>query len=247
MPLDLHNYHQVFAEEFNSLSISSWGEGDTRWIAHTPWHGDFGDAEFTDPGIDFPFRIVNGRLQITAKKDGTGKWRSGLIASAKPDTSGFTQSYGYFECRMRLPAGPGNWPAFWLNASLPPGSTEPGVEIDVIEYYGHDTDEYQAALHVWDNLQENGVNKSRVYYTDVKVNDGSLINGFHNYGVDVAPDFITYYFDRREVWKVNTPPEMKRPFMVLVNLALGGGWPIDQTPNPSTLSVEYVRVYERNQ
>jgi hypothetical protein len=24
-----------------------------RWIAHTPWAGDFGDAAFTDPHPDF--------------------------------------------------------------------------------------------------------------------------------------------------------------------------------------------------
>ena len=34
--------------------MSAWGPG-TRWIAHTPWHGDFGDAAFSDPLPGFPF------------------------------------------------------------------------------------------------------------------------------------------------------------------------------------------------
>jgi len=28
-----------------------------------------------------------------------------------------------------------------------------------------------------------------------------------------------------------------------VDLALGGGWPIDGTPNPSYMYVDYVRAY----
>jgi hypothetical protein len=30
-----------------------------------------------------------------------------------------------------------------------------------------------------------------------------------------------------------------------VDLALGSGWPIDQTPNPSFLYVDYVRAYSK--
>jgi hypothetical protein len=32
----------------------------------------------------------------------------------------------------------------------------------------------------------------------------------------------------------------------LVNLALGSGYPIDKTPDPSTLLVDYVHVYGRD-
>jgi hypothetical protein len=38
---------------------------------------------------------------------------------------------------------------------------------------------------------------------------------------------------------------MQAPSMVLVNLALGSGWPIDKTPNPSVMKVDYIHVYER--
>jgi len=32
---------------------------------------------------------------------------------------------------------------------------------------------------------------------------------------------------------------------IMVDLALGGGWPIDKTPNPSYMFVDWVRVYEK--
>jgi len=40
-----------------------------------------------------------------------------------------------------------------------------------------------------------------------------------------------------------TPPEHNKPLMLLLNLALGPGWPIDNTPNPSVMEVDYVRVH----
>jgi hypothetical protein len=46
-----------------------------------PWHGDFGDAEFTDPSPSFPFTAENGILRIEARKGGDGTWRSGLLCS----------------------------------------------------------------------------------------------------------------------------------------------------------------------
>ena len=35
------------------------------------------------------------------------------------------------------------------------------------------------------------------------------------------------------------------PEYLLVNLALGGGWPIDKTPNPSDMLVKYVKAYSK--
>jgi len=57
--LDLTPYHVTFADEFDQLDVSAWGP-HTRWIAHTPWNGDFGDAAFSNPAPEFPFTIENG-------------------------------------------------------------------------------------------------------------------------------------------------------------------------------------------
>lgn len=230
----------TFTEDFDSLSVSAHGENGSRWIAHTPWGGDFGDAAFTNPLPDFPFRIEDGILDIEARKDSDGKWRSGLLASAKPNNSGFAQSYGYFEMRAELPPGPGTWPGFWLNANQPKSDHSPGVEIDVIEYYGQFTDGYHSSVHIWN---KDDPKKSTVEDHITHVPPGSLTSGFHTYGVDVERDWITFYLDRHETWRVATPPELQDPLMVLVDLALGSGWPIDKTPNPSVLKVDYVHVF----
>jgi hypothetical protein len=82
----------TFTEDFNDLKVSAWKIGDDRWIAHTPWHGDFGDAGFTNPQPDFPFIVNDGMLRIEARKDASGKWHSGLLASVDQWNDGFSQS-----------------------------------------------------------------------------------------------------------------------------------------------------------
>ncbi|MHC4503436.1 MAG: LamG domain-containing protein, partial [Planctomycetota bacterium] len=115
--LSLDGFEITFSEEFDGrLDVSPWGPG-TRWIAHTPWSRDFGDAAFANPRDGFPFTIEKGILRIEARKDENlkdrwkRKWEAGLLASNAPDGSGFSQRYGYFVMRAKLPAGPGVWPA----------------------------------------------------------------------------------------------------------------------------------------
>ena len=59
--LDIGAYRRTFVEDFEDFDVSAWGPG-SRWIAHTPWAGDFGDAEFVDPQPDFPFSNRTGLL-----------------------------------------------------------------------------------------------------------------------------------------------------------------------------------------
>jgi len=237
--IDLCRFRPTFAEDFNTLSVSAWGPG-SRWIAHTPWAGDFGDAAFANPQPEFPFRVTNGILEIQARKGPDGKWRSGLLASATPTTSGFAQRFGYFEMRAQLPPGPGVWPAFWLNSNLPSGTKDPSVEIDVMEYYGQFPTAYHSVVHVWEKVDPK---QSRTQDHVTEVPFGSLSSGFHLYGVDVEKDWITFYLDRQPIWRVPTPAELQRPLMILVDLALGAGWPIDRTPNPSIMKIDYVHVF----
>ena len=235
--IDLSGYTLTFDEEFERLDVSSWGPG-TRWIAHTPWNGDFGDAKFTDPGPDFPFTVRDGILRIEARnKEGSG-WQSGLLASVDMNNDGFTQSYGYFETRAKFPAGPGVWPAFWLI-----GRTKAyTAEIDVVEHHGEFPERFTSAVHVWDRL---GKNRNVTVRHPTAVPAGSLSTDFHTYGVSVEEDFIRVFFDRREVWATPTPAEHRMPKYILLDLALGSGFSIKDTPNPSFMLVDYVKVWER--
>ncbi|HVX75136.1 MAG TPA: glycoside hydrolase family 16 protein [Bradyrhizobium sp.] len=232
----------VLMEDFNEQSISAHRIGPARWTAHTPWNGDFGDARFVDPGPNGPFKVKDGILSITASKDHAGHWTSGLIAAADASGAGTGTRYGYFEARMKIPPGPGTWPAFWLAALKPVAGSDGNVEVDVIEYYGQFTSAYRTALHIW----YKDAAKTRANGDKIDVPDGSLVQDFHTYGVDVSPQAVVFFFDGKPVWRQPAPPELDGPLYPLVDLALGSGWPIDKTPNPSVLLVDYVHVYGRD-
>lgn len=237
---DMSKLTMTFREDFDSLSVSPNGP-NTRWIAHTPWNGDFGDSRFADPimGI-FPFTIDNGMLRIEAKKNAAGKWESGLLCSFDANNKGFSQKYGYFEMRAKLPKGPGLWPAFWL-VSLIDKSARAGIEIDVLEYYGQFPTDYEVNVNVSYKNPADAVPQGKPQ--KVYIQEGLLVNQFNTFGVWVDPEWIIFYLNRSEVYRKKTPAEHTRPLGVLVNLAMGPGWPIDKTPNPSIMEVDYVHVY----
>ena len=236
--LDIGAYHQTFGETFERFDVSAWGPG-TRWIAHTPWNGDFGDAQFSDPLPGFPFQTAASMLRIEARRGADNHWRSGLIASRDKQGAagrGFAQQYGYFEIETKLPPGPGTWPAFWLSGV----TASPGAEIDVFEYYGHAPDSYHANVHVWvDGRQTFGDGAV------VAIPPGSATASFNRYGVSVERDWVTFFFNRHEVWRTPTRPEWRQPLYMLADLALGSGWPIDRTPNPSFMYVKSIAAYEK--
>ena len=69
---------------------------------------------------------------------------------------------------------------------------------------------------------------------------------FHTYGCKITETDTIYYCDDIEVGRHATLPLSKRePFFFLINLATGGGWPVDLSRYHGTadLYVDYVRVY----
>lgn len=179
-----------------------------------------------------PFAARDGMLEISAQKvpheiaeriDGY-RYASGMITS-QPS---FTQTYGYFEMRAKLPRGKGVWPAFWL---LPADLGWP-PEIDVMESVG-DPSKVYVTLH-------SKVAKSEG--TEVKVSP----DDFHTYAVSWARDQVVWFVDGREVKREPTPGDMHKPMYMLANIALGGDWagqPDDSTPFPARMQIDFIRAY----
>lgn len=232
--LDTERMKLAFSEEFTQLDVSEWGPG-TRWIAHTPWSGDFGGARFAAPKPGFPFTLEDGVLRIEAKRNAQGEWHSGLLASVETTGSGFAQQYGYFEMRARLPKGPGVWPAFWL---IGLDRSQYTAEIDVLEYYGDRPDAFSSVVHVWHRDGRHYSQGKRV-----EVFREADPAEFHTYGVKIDASQIRVYFDRQLVWKTPTQPEHRQPMYILLNLALVEEESRNAASNPSHMFVDYVRAY----
>lgn len=242
MTLDLNGYALSFAEEWDTLDATP--HGPSKWICHTPWNGDFGNSTFTDidavtPHV-FPFDLKGGLLHIYMKKGTDGKWRSGLLSAVDANRNGFQQIGGYFSCKMKVPNTPGAWPAFWL------GSMDNldglGCEIDVIEYYGHDTTTYMVNAHLWSkNPNIPSTHQSAV----VHVPAGSLSTDLHVFGVMILPGELVFYRDNAEVARLQVSNYFSQKKMFpMVNLAAGGGWPITNMQD-CFMTVDYIHAYQQ--
>ena len=234
--LKLDGYAMTFDDEFNDLSVSATGPG-TRWFTGTK--ENFGDARFVEQKDGFPFTVDKGILRIEAAKK-NGVWCAGILASADPKGQGFSQKFGYFEMRAKFPKSRGMWPAFWLLGQ--PSLTDKkraNIEIDVVEHYGVLPNAVQSTMHVWHPDGRHWAQGNEFFDAP------GLTDDFHTYGVMVDEAHVTWYFDRIEIGKQKTPEEGKVPLYMLVNLAMGGGWPIDKALSPSYMYVDYVRAYAK--
>lgn len=245
----------AYAEEFDGpVSLSRTGLG-VDYAAAKPTYGgaeDFGDAIFADPALGFDsVRVVDDRyLRIDVEplpagySDPQGWGRThlgGMLASARPGGSGFSAQYGYFEARMLAPAAPGTWPAFWMLPSdnlIAP--TAVVAEIDAVELYGH---EPQGACHVTHDYQ--GGRDDGVSHCGQRFLTERDALSWHTYGVSITPVGITFSVDGSVVATSPQVPGGSAPLFFLVNLALGGGWPVDldAVQGRAALYVDYVRVF----
>ncbi len=236
--IDLAAYELTFEEEFDTLDVSG-RRCDTRWIAHTPWNGDFGVAAFADPSRGFPFVTRDGVLRIEARKEPDLGWQAGLLSSWNTCGEGFAQKYGYFEISTQLPAGEGFWPAFWLIGIEQEKYT---AEVDIFEYHTNRPHKLELTVHI--HATSEGIEDYQDWHVE-RIRPGSLSEQFNTYGVDVQEDEMVFYLNRREIWRTPTLPEFRQPLHVLLNLAMDGGEITKKTPESDYMYVDYVRVYAR--
>jgi hypothetical protein len=258
----------VFAEDFTGpLSISSTDPRAT-FYDHKPPHGyqDFSQHVFSShDSPKNPFAQVDTYLRIRAS-DRTKS--AGLISSLKNDGSGIkVKAPCYFECRFLAPNAVGAWPAFWLMTDYVTnwkdrGAQTPSDELDVIEAYGGEGprspnagDLYMIQPHCWLQGETGKALEKRAY--EAMRNPISMrkfgipstwFEAFHTYGCQVTRTDTIYYCDDIEVGRHPTLPLCKKqPVFFLIDLATGGGWPVDLSRynGVADLYVDYVRVYQQ--
>lgn len=219
----------TFSDEFNQgpLDTTKWNTTYPYGRRTTPTNGEW------EWYVDDAFEFQNGILRIRADKKTVDNYNytSGIIAS----WGKFSQRYGYFEARIRIPKGRGLWPAFWLL----PASTAWPPEIDIMENLGHKTEKIFMTNHYVSPSGQHLMASSYYIGPDFSAD-------FHTFAIDWQPGVIIWYIDGVERFRsVSGVPTI--PMYVIANLAVGGSWPgypDDTTPFPSYLDVDYIRVYQ---
>jgi len=253
----------IWSDEFNGAAGT--GPNSANWTA------DLGNGCNNAAGCGWG----NGEAQAYAtcanKADGSGSmlitasttagdatctssnaWTSGKFTSYGKKT--FT--YGYFEARLKMPAGGGTWPAFWALGSNINSVPWPDCgELDIVEYAGNNPTVSTGAFH-YKNPQGNHDYKMGALNSGV-----SLAQGYHTYGMLWLPTEITLYIDDRQVatvkksdtgltyWPFGPNSAGVNPKMYIIfNLAMGGsyGGGIQSGLTKAQFSIDYFRYYSSN-
>ena len=139
----------VWSDEFNGPKGTV--VDGSKWVSETGG-GGWGNHELES----YTSRLENasqqdGNLVIKAlrEKYTRGRWDARDYTSARLKTQGkFSQAYGRFEARVKIPRGQGIWPAFWMlgNDIDKPGWPDCG-EIDIMENIGKEPTLVHGTIH----------------------------------------------------------------------------------------------------
>lgn len=192
-------------------------------------------------------RLENGLLVIEARKEPNAN--GGFdFTSARLKTQGLREfQYGRIEARIKVPAGAGLWPAFWMLGSNFDEVGWPDCgEIDIMEYVGKDPNLIMGTLHGPGYSGALGL-------TSRSLQDYAIADAFHTYAIEWDADHISWFYDGDNYHTLTREDVgvdrwvFDQPFFIILNLAAGGtlgGFISPQTAFPANVYVDYVRVYQ---
>lgn len=247
----------TWQDEFNDAQGTR--PSSSKWVYDTGGEPQWGNEEWQY----YTNRTQNvstdgqGNLAITARRErlpGMENCQYGTcdITSGRITTKGkFNQAYGRFEANIKVPAGQGLWPAFWMMGNdIDSAGWPDNGEIDIMEIVGNEPSTLYGTVHGPGYAGDQGPGGSTTLPGGARFADA-----FHLFSVEWSPDTIIWKLDGQQYHSFTKSqlPAGKRwvfdhPFYMLLNLAVGGVWPGPpdaSTVFPATILVDYVRVYTK--
>ena len=242
----------TWSDEFNGPNGSP--ADSSKWVAETGGKG-WGNNEletYTARPQNSYQQDGNLVIKVLAEKFTGADGIARDYTSARLKTLGkFSQKYGRFEARIKIPYGQGIWPAFWMMGdNIDKIGWPGGGEIDVMENIGKEPGTVHGTFHGPGYSGAQGITAA------FSLSNGQrFADDFHIYAVEWEPNVIRFYVDKN-LYATHTPADLPKgtkwvydhPFFMLLNVAVGGNWPgsPDATSTfPQTMLVDYVRVYEK--
>ncbi|HKP60002.1 MAG TPA: family 16 glycosylhydrolase [Polyangiales bacterium] len=228
-------YQLIFSDEFDGSSLDK-----TKWNTLAPFGVQFfGDSHQKQAFIPEAVSLKDGVVSFTANKS------NGSNTNKQPYSSGSittnrTFTHGYFEARVKVPAGKGLWPAYWLTSSSrwPPEWDIFEIVDGTIFGYTHPVSGGKCSF------VEGAAGKDSTYVIP------NVYGVYHVYGFKWTASDLYWYVDGvlTEHFAVDAAAGANDPFWLNLSLQVGGDWPGDpnsSTPFPSQMDVDYVRVYQQ--
>jgi len=248
---------QVWGDEFSGAAGAA--IDTTRWRYDTAdgcGSGNCGwgnnEKEYYARGPENIALNGQGQLAIVARTAPAGLrcyYGACRYTSAKITTRGKVDvAPGRVEARIKLSAGQGLWPAFWLlGTNISAVGWPASGELDIMENRGSAPATTSSAVH------GPGYSGNTPFVHARSLERSTFTDSFHTFAVEwdsltvrfFVDDTAHYVVARGEVehfgrWVFD------QPFFVILNLAVGGhfdGDPASDAIFPATMLVDYVRVY----
>lgn len=263
----VEGYALTFHDEFDGTALNAdyWsyqtGVQDVYGNSYGPMY--WGNSElqyYTDGGNVV---VSDGTLKIIAKKENAGdmEYTSARICTRNK----FSQTYGYFEAKMKLPIGSGIWPAFWMmpepltdeSSANEYGTWASCGEIDIMEMKGRLPYYIDTTIHFGGNWPSNA-SVGRTNKIETRADE------WHVYALEWTEDYLSWIIDGKTVYTVKNDvyyssesdspsAPFDKPFYILFNLAVGGTYDVQGTAEflqandftEAVMEVDYVRAYEK--
>jgi beta-glucanase (GH16 family) len=242
----------VWSDEFDGPKGSA--VNSSKWSFDIGGNG-WGNSELeTYTSRPANSHLKDGRLIIRALKEtfaGPDHITRNYTSARLLTKNKFSQAFGRFEARIRIPYGQGIWPAFWLLGDNIDTAHWPNCgEIDIMENIGKEPSIVHGTFHGPGYSSGSGISAAFALPAGQKFSDD-----FHTFAVEWEPNVMRFYVDQ-SLYKTRTPSDLPagaswvfdHPFFIVLNVAVGGRWPGNPdatTVFPQQMVVDYVRVYKR--
>ena len=236
----------VWSDEFNYSGLPD----SARWTYAVGGHGwGNNELQYYTERRSKNAHVSNGLLHIVAHHE---PHKGRTYTSTRLTSRGLGDwKYGRFEVSARVPSAKGTWPAIWLMPSdwtFPMGGWPDVGEIDIMEHVGHDPGVIHSSAHSRRYNWQAGTQKTGA----IEVPDAT--SAFHTYILEWSADTIRTFVDEQPVFvyaREDSTSEswpFDKPFSLIINVAVGGAWGgiVDSAAFPQSMTVDYVRVYQRD-
>ena len=181
--------------------------------------------------------------------EGAG-WYSAGVDTDSDAENGFSQKFGYFECRCILPQGSDIWSAFWLmNSGVfdENGDGRDGTEIDIFE-----SDCYGDFMEnaVTSNLHFDGYGDAHQKHGATKfLLKNNPYEEFNTYGLEWNENEYIFYINGVETFRTDFGGVSQNEEYLILSVEMKGedGIPSERENVPAEVAefiIDYVKVYQ---
>jgi len=261
-----YEYRVVNGEDQLYVNINSADEEHRRDIvpSHNPF--EFNGTQLSIRAIKNPLKNNNGDLPYGSLDEIAAQQT--FLSGAITTHDKFSQKFGIFEARIRIPSHIGTFPAFWLFHENRAWEGTQRSEIDIMENLGHAPWYVYNSFHYFKNVSTTYGGDAHFVrpYPNGQVYTGTdFSQDFHVYAVQWEPGKVIWMIDGEKVSELQHSEVNHEELYVKLNLAMGGNWTNypansgglgradwDRYPNQNDLNnfnnpaleIDYVRVYK---